>query len=254
MLDLAIGNGCTRHSRAALGAVQVMMVVFDILASHLQMQRWHAERLADHHRDLRSLDAARAQLAEAAAQAQADIGDATGHAPPAASNGHLHLSSSNAGQDTALQHRSGTASASAASPAPENGAQSTGPELQNGAAEQSEAAAVVPPSPPSKLAPIRVRPERAELVAGATQKVLAAVAKHRRVASAGSSLDRLAHEQRLANGPARSSSFDDLRARLGAPDAAAASSPDSQGPHAAPVGLPEAVGHLQLVQAFMLIA
>ena len=45
-------------------ALQVLMVVFEILSSHLHMARWHEARIEQHTRDLDAIQAAGAKMRE----------------------------------------------------------------------------------------------------------------------------------------------------------------------------------------------
>ena len=206
---------------------QVMMVVFDILASHLQMQRWHEARMADHRSDMHALQTCKAQLADALSQVAHDAdGKHVGQNPSQTSSpsalsvadgangnhftngpglsGHA-LVNEPLGMDISAD--SSMRSASDAKDAGEPHGQLSG-----------ETAA----APNGLVADTHISPTRAGAAAkqaAGLAKAVSALARHRRVASAGSRLDKAVlgatpAGSPLANGHARSASLDDLRAQL----------------------------------------
>lgn len=183
------------------------MVVFDILANHLHMHRWHEARCKDHELDVAALQAARAELNARLAQANAE--DTTGSSRAAAQDG-----------DHAANGTAGTPDGRS-SPQP---------------AARLHANGFIPPEqqhstdlPPAALdSPVQLSPSAVE---SAKHRALTSLAKHRRVASLGSQLDRVASgtasgsSSPLANGHVRAVSVDDLRSKFEHVDPAALSSP-----------------------------
>ena len=207
-------------------APQVMMVVFDILGSHQQMQHWHSDRLVEHQLDMRALQAAKAQLAEAVSasktEGEASVAGSASNPPLPEQQGH-HAALDSAGP---LVDADGHALL-------ETGSRAAHPGTANGhstallSADDESALLVSSPTAQTPELPVQAvaaAPVPARETA-ALPKSVAALAKHRRVLSAGSHLDRAPSPVRgspLANGHARAASVDDFAARL-EPDEAAAS-------------------------------